>query len=479
MKANLLRNLSALVLCLLLLPALSAGNASAAAPKLIDQGECGENLTWTLDSEGTLTVSGTWRMTSFNSAAPWYLDRDSIKAVVIEPGVTSIGKGAFSQCRSLTRVSLPDSLEKIEQSAFSGCEKLPEIVLPDSVSSLGNYAFSNCHALKSVTLSNRLSSIPMQAFMRCYTLETVTIPDSVKSLGWGAFQDCRKLKTAVLGNGVKTIEEKAFQDCSNLQTVTAGNGLQSIGKEAFMHCEKLHTVTVGNSLQSIGDSAFNNCASLTEITLPGSLSVLMRDLFTNKLTDVYFGGTEEQWAALISSTVPYGNNEELKNANIHYVTILYYDGNGGSGYLPLPEILEPGSEITLPENQWTPPVHKQFSAWTCGDRACLPGETIQVDKTMTVSAKWTEEDHWLDYLGRYRDDYSAQVTAFSRENAVVWCAAYDDSGRMLEAKWQPFTGTEPTPFEFRFDSSDFTELRAFLLSGDGVPLCGSIGARDN
>jgi hypothetical protein len=129
-----------------------------------------------------------------------------VKSIVVEPGVRSIGKYAFSGCAA-TRASLPDSLEKIGESAFHSCEKLTRIRIPDSVYSLGRYAFSNCHELKSVALSDRLSYVPMQAFLRCYALESITIPDSVTSLDSGAFQDCQKRFAGNWGNGLSQLLE--------------------------------------------------------------------------------------------------------------------------------------------------------------------------------------------------------------------------------------------------------------------------------
>ena len=67
-----------------------------------------DNLTWTLDADGTLTISGTGAMKDYNAAenlSPAYMNSD-VKKVVIEDGVTSIGYGAFSECSSLKTISL-------------------------------------------------------------------------------------------------------------------------------------------------------------------------------------------------------------------------------------------------------------------------------------------------------------------------------------------------------------------------------------
>ena len=77
-------------------------------------GECGDNLTWTLDDEGTLTISGTGDMTDWSySSVPWYSSRSSIKNVIIGNSVTSIGSSAFDSCSSLKSVVIPDSVTSI------------------------------------------------------------------------------------------------------------------------------------------------------------------------------------------------------------------------------------------------------------------------------------------------------------------------------------------------------------------------------
>ena len=105
-------------------------------------GTCGENLTWTLDNEGTLTISGTGAMTDYYYDAPWHSSSENIKSVVIEDSVTSIGYSAFYGCSNLTSITIPDSLTSIGEWAFGCCSSLTSITIPDSVTSIGERAFS-------------------------------------------------------------------------------------------------------------------------------------------------------------------------------------------------------------------------------------------------------------------------------------------------------------------------------------------------
>ena len=136
-----------------------------------------DNLTWTLDADGTLTISGTGAMKDYNAAdnlSPAYMN-SNVKKVVIEDGVTSIGELAFFKCISLTNITIPDSVTCIEYAAFHGCSSLSSITIPNSVTSIGIYAFVVCSSLTSIT-----------------------IPDGVTSIGYGAFSDCSSLKTISL-----------------------------------------------------------------------------------------------------------------------------------------------------------------------------------------------------------------------------------------------------------------------------------------
>ena len=102
---------------------------SAFAADVVSSGKSGSNLTWTLDSEGTLTISGTGAMTDYinDSKAPWFNSRSSIKSAIIESGVTTIGDYAFFGCSSLTSVTIPDSVTTIGEEDFYGCSNRLQI----------------------------------------------------------------------------------------------------------------------------------------------------------------------------------------------------------------------------------------------------------------------------------------------------------------------------------------------------------------
>ena len=195
MKKQVLSGL--LVLCLIfsLLP------MSAFADEATASGTCGDNLTWTLDSEGTLTISGRGAMTDYSndSKAPWFNSCSSIKSAIIESGVTSIGNYAFSGCSSLKSVTIPDSVTSIGTGVFGGCSSLTSVTIPNSVTSISENAFRYCDSLTSVTIPHGVTSIGDYAFCDCTNLTSITIPESVTSIGYSAFSSCENLTDVYFG----------------------------------------------------------------------------------------------------------------------------------------------------------------------------------------------------------------------------------------------------------------------------------------
>ena len=334
--------------------------ATALAADVVASGTCGaegngSNLTWTLDSEGVLTISGSGDMYNYGSSdfsAPWDGSRSRVKSVVIADGVTSIGEYAFFYCESLTSVTIPDSVTSIGKYAFFCCTSLASVTIPDSVTSIGRFAFSNCTSLTSVTIPDSVTIIGEYAFYYCKSLTSMTIPDSVTSISSSTFASCTSLTSVTIPNSVTSIGEYAFYDCKSLTSVTIPGSVTSIGLYAFASCTSLTGIwvaegnshyandasgvlfnkdkttlvqcpgafaayTIPDSVTSIGDNTFDHCTSLTSVTIPDGVTSIGWRAFSNctSLTDVYYAGSKAQWKAIsISST----GNDDLLTANIHY-----------------------------------------------------------------------------------------------------------------------------------------------------------------
>ena len=221
-----------------------------------------------LSDDGTLTISGTGNIPNYGfGQAPWYNNRNIIKEVVIEDGVTSIGNYAFRDWLGLTSVTIPNSVTSIGNYAFSHCSCLTSITIPNSVTSIEDNAFSFCSSLTSVTIPNSVTSIGGAAFCQCSSLTSITIPNSVTSIGERAFYGCYRLTSITIPNSVTSIGEYAFYGCSGLTSITIPNSVTSIGSYAFSDCSGLTSITIPNSVTSIGDMAFRGCTGLNSITV--------------------------------------------------------------------------------------------------------------------------------------------------------------------------------------------------------------------
>ena len=275
--------------------------AAALAADVVASGTCGaegdgSNLTWTLDSDGLLTISGTGAMKDFTSdesfmifpETPWNQHIKDIHKIVVSDGVTTIGNCAFLAC-SAESILLPDSVERIGDKAF-GFTSISEIIIPEGVKSIGEYVFSNCN-LVNVTLPNSLESIGEFAFFCCNSLQQLLIPANVSYIGTLAFEACGSLKEilvdernaayssldGVLFNADKT--EMIFCPSTRAGTYVIPDSVISIGAYAFAHCGELTDITFPDRLARIGDHAFSGCASLTRLTIPSGVTQIGKSAF--------------------------------------------------------------------------------------------------------------------------------------------------------------------------------------------------------
>ena len=191
----------------------------------------------------------------------------SISSISIPNSVTSIGDGAFDNCRYLTSVTIPNSVTSIGSSAFEDCSSLTSVTIGESVTSIGKKAFAYCSGLTSVTLGNSVTSIGNSAFSGCSGLTSITIPNSVTSIGDDAFRNCSGLTSITIPNSVTSIGSSAFAYCSGLTSFTIPDSVESVSNATFYECSSLSSVTLGHGVTNIGYNAFRYCSSLTSITI--------------------------------------------------------------------------------------------------------------------------------------------------------------------------------------------------------------------
>lgn len=191
--------------------------------------------------------------------------------VNIAEGVTSIGRDAFSYCRSLTSISIPDSITIVGSDAFDSCSSL-EYNVKGNIKYLGNE--NNAYLIAIGAIDKTLTSYTIEettliiysyAFAQCTSLKSITIPDSVREIGF-AFSGCTALTDVTFGRGLLTISSGAFRQCTSLKSITIPDSVREIGMEAFYECTALTNVTFGRGLSYIGMNAFKQCTSLSSAT---------------------------------------------------------------------------------------------------------------------------------------------------------------------------------------------------------------------
>lgn len=150
------------------------------------------------------------------------------------------------------------------------------VTVPEGTTTIAG-GFFLCRSMTSVTLPETVTVIEPAAFYLCENLETVTFPEHLAVIGKTAFLGCKNLRTVTIPGSVKIIGSKAFLNCG-LQSVTISSGVEEIGKSAFLHCRQLREVTIPESVKKIGDGAFYDCA-LQTLTLPRSMKKIGEDAF--------------------------------------------------------------------------------------------------------------------------------------------------------------------------------------------------------
>ena len=324
--------LLALFLCLFLLPVPAGAEEDSSNIE-------GSQLNWSLNEDGTLTISGEGDMPYYDDSTDWPWDdqRDIIRAVTIEVGVTSIGVEAFYNCTNLEEVTFAEGsqLETIGDAAFSGCEKLPSITFPNSVTAIGNYAFYKCTWLTSIKIPASVTSIGCYAFHSCSGLQMITFGEKsqLTAIEAYAFEGCTSLSSITIPASVTSIRNSAFYNCISLTTVTF-NGVSerlTIGDGAFESCVFLETVTfagTSNDVPTVGEGVFSDCTNLKTIYIPTAQG--------------YGGGN---WPTGVNYVVPGTGGQE--DTTYRHLIVEINGGDKSCTVTPVTSLVQVGKSVTL------------------------------------------------------------------------------------------------------------------------------------
>ena len=330
------RILSILLAVLMLLSALPLGMVDTAYAAALASGKCGDSATWTLDSTGTLTISGTGATYNYdmdddgNSAAPWCTKAriQRVNKVVVNSGITELGYSMFSNCTQLTSVSLPSGLKRIGSCLFLGCTRLSAITIPSSVTTIESNAFTHCDSIAAITLPSGLRTMGDAVCSQMAKLTTATVSGGVTYLSNYAFNDCPSLKTITLPNTVKSIGICAFRYDTALKdvyfngSVTQWTSIQIAGEgnsalyNADVHCTGLSapSVTGGNDSQGRPTLKWDKVAGAAKYEVYRSYSQ---------------NGNYSKYSTQTSTG--YTNSAYLTSGSTYYYKVRALDANGTAG----------------------------------------------------------------------------------------------------------------------------------------------------
>lgn len=214
-----------------------------ASAEIVRRGTCGDmefdNLIWTLDNTGTLTISGNGRMESYDDyeidqyienrenyhtdrIPPWTGARESIRTVVIENGVKRIGRAAFYRCSNITSLTIPASITEMRGEALDGCSSLTAINITD-LAAWCKISFDKGPFCDNYDNRFRFREL----YLNGERVTNLVIPDSITDISSSAFSGCSSLTQVTIHNRVKNIGDSAFSECNNISDVyyagTAGD----------------------------------------------------------------------------------------------------------------------------------------------------------------------------------------------------------------------------------------------------------------
>ena len=286
----------------------------------IPSGTCGaeadgSNLTWTLTSDGTLTISGTGDMADFTSGSqPWEEHLTAIRTAVVQEGVTSVGDNFLTSCTGLTSVDLPAGLTSVGDYFLRGCTGLTSIDLPDGLTSVGSHFLRGCSGLTSLTLPEKLESEGGHFLRGCTGLTSLTLPAGLSSVG-----------------------DSFLSGCTGLTSIDLPDGLTSVGNYFLYGCTGLTSLTLPAGLTSAGNYFLRDCTGLQELTVPAATPPVLG-------SEGAFAGVDKT----IPVYVPAGSTEAYAMADGWDYFTDYRDGNSGIGTPSLAEcITVAGGEVRL------------------------------------------------------------------------------------------------------------------------------------
>ena len=252
---------------------------------------------------------------NYHRLTPWYISSASGKNVeiIIEKGVTSIGKYTFKECANITSISIPTTLKEIGDYAFYGCTNLEgDLGFVKNLTQIGECAFYNCSKLiGEMTFSSEIKIVPSNAFVNV-GIRKLILPPTINELKSSAFSNCNNMQELVLPItlNVSTFGS-AFSGCKSVTKVrfTPGVGIvPDYSKNNYYRITPWYIssdngsnieIIMEEGIASIGEYTFSGCSNIKKIVFPSTLSEIKSNAFNGVTNSTnYYRGSETDWAGI-------------------------------------------------------------------------------------------------------------------------------------------------------------------------------------
>ena len=197
---------------------------------------------------------------------------DNLKKVYFNSGITKIPDRILEDASSVTFVSIPGSVTSIGKGAFTNCASLEDIILPSGLTEIGVSAFMGS-GLKSISFPQGLQKIGSSAFYGC-AFRKVSIPDSVTEIGGSAFSSNKVMTKFDFPKSVNpsfVLEGRMFYDDYKLSSVSIPESTKEIKESTFLDCHALKNVDIPEGVTKLGHSMFRY-SGVEALYLPKSLA---------------------------------------------------------------------------------------------------------------------------------------------------------------------------------------------------------------
>jgi hypothetical protein len=190
----------------------------------------------------------------------------------------------FTDCTSLSSITLPDSIKIVPYCCFDGCKSLVSVTLGKEVTELGCSSFNNCTSLSCIVIPNTCEKIYHLAFQNCSELKDITLPidcdikDYSVGSNYRTFYGCKNIRKVTYTGGRTglDIEDNYSYSSTNGTPYSCGqpngsvelvfaDGVKKIRYSNFSSRDTIKSISIPNTLEYLDSSAFNGCSRITDI----------------------------------------------------------------------------------------------------------------------------------------------------------------------------------------------------------------------